>query len=252
MIIDAHCHASPKWFEPVETLLFQMDQNGVDKAVLTQLLGQFDNAYQTACVAAQPDRLASVVAAKSADDLRRLADAGVAGVRIAAASVDDALWEVAAEYGLPVSVSGMATVMIAPVFTARVAAMPRVDFVLEHLGGIGRPDFDGSEKTRREVLGLARFPNVALKVPGLGQMGKRIALDNDPPVDGEAADLLLTAVTHFSADRLMWGSDFPPVASREGYANALAWPMRVLGELTEAERTAIFGGTAARIFKLKD
>jgi L-fuconolactonase len=252
MIIDAHCHASPKWFEPVETLLFQMDRNGVERAVLTQILGQFDNDYQSACVAAHPDRLANIVSAKSADDLRRLADAGVVGVRIGAAMTDEPLWQVAAEYGLAVSVSGMASAMIAPAFAARVKAMPDLDFVLEHLGGIGRPDFAGSEETRSAVLDLARFPNISLKVPGLGQMGKRLSLDNDPPVDGDAADLLLTFVTLFGADRLMWGSDFPPVASREGYANALAWPRRVLGELTEAERAAIFGGTAARIFKLKD
>jgi L-fuconolactonase len=252
LIIDAHCHASPKWFEPVETLLFQMDRSGVERAMLTQLLGQFDNSYQTSCVAAHPSRLLNVVAAKDAEDLRRLADVGVAGVRIAAASADDALWEAAAEYGLPVSVSGMATAMIAPAFSERVGAMPQIDFVLEHLGGIGRPDFDGSEETQKAVFDLARFPNVSLKVPGLGQLGKRTALENDPPIDASAADSLLTAVTHFGADRLMWGSDFPPVAIREGYANALNWPRRALAELPEAERVAIFGGTAARIFKIKD
>jgi L-fuconolactonase len=252
MIIDAHCHASPIWFEPVETLLYQMDRNAVDYAILTQLLGQFDNNYQMACIAAHPDRLVSVVAAKTADELRRLAEIGVAGVRIGAASSDDSLWQAALDLGLAVSVSGMASAMIAPTFAARIEAMPQLDFVLEHLGGVARPDFDGSEETRKAVLNLARFLNVSLKVPGLGQMGKRISLNNDPPVDGLAADLLLTAVTHFGADRLMWGSDFPPVASREGYANALNWPLRVLGELTEAERAAISGGTAARIFKLKD
>jgi L-fuconolactonase len=252
MIVDAHCHASPRWFEPVETLLYQMDRNGVERAVLTQILGQFDNDYQLACVAAHPDRLVSVVAVQSADDLRRLADVGVAGVRIGAASSDDALWQVAVEHGLAVSVSGRASAMIAPNFTARIDAMPQLNFVLEHLGGIGRPDFDGSESTRAAVLELARFPNVALKLPGLGQMGKRIALDNDPPVDAEAANLILAAFTHFGADRLMWGSDFPPVASREGYANALAWPRRVLKEVAEVEQTAIFGGSAARIFELRD
>jgi L-fuconolactonase len=205
-----------------------------------------------ACVAAHPDRLVSVVAVKSADDLCRLADVGVAGVRIGAASSDDALWQVAVEHGFAVSVSGTASAMIAPNFAARIEAMPQLNFVLEHLGGIGRPDFDGSESTRAGVLELARFPNVALKLPGLGQMGKRIALDNDPPVDAEAANLILEAFTHFGADRLMWGSDFPPVASREGYANALAWPRRVLKDVTEAEQAAIFGGTAARIFELRD
>jgi predicted TIM-barrel fold metal-dependent hydrolase len=29
----------------------------------------------------------------------------------------------------------------------------------------------------------------------------------------------------FGASRIMWGSDFPPVAGREGYRNALQSPM---------------------------
>ena len=43
MIVDTHCHALPHWFEPVETLLHQMHANGVDKATLVQVRGQFDN-----------------------------------------------------------------------------------------------------------------------------------------------------------------------------------------------------------------
>jgi L-fuconolactonase len=252
VIIDAHCHASPRWFEPVETLLFQMDQNGIGCAVLTQLLGQYDNDYQMACLKAHPGRMASVVNASTADQLYRLADAGAAGVRLGATTMDDQLWQAAANAGLPVSVSGKAEAIISPAFVARIAAMPSVQFVFEHLGGIGRPDFDGSDATPADVFALSRFPNVALKIPGLGQMGKRLSLDNDPPIDGDAADLLHGAVTQFGADRLMWGSDFPPVASREGYANAIAWPMRALSKCSDAERAAIFGGTAARIFKLKD
>ena len=32
------------WYEAVETLLFEMDRNGVERAVLIQILGQSDNA----------------------------------------------------------------------------------------------------------------------------------------------------------------------------------------------------------------
>ena len=30
VIVDTHCHVSPYWYEPVETLLHQMNSNGVD------------------------------------------------------------------------------------------------------------------------------------------------------------------------------------------------------------------------------
>ena len=55
-IVDAHCHTTPVWYEPVESLLFQMDRNDVEKAVLIQIMGNYDNEYQFDCVAKHPDR----------------------------------------------------------------------------------------------------------------------------------------------------------------------------------------------------
>jgi len=43
VVVDTHCHASLDWYEPIETLLYEMDRNGVDRAVLVQINGQFDN-----------------------------------------------------------------------------------------------------------------------------------------------------------------------------------------------------------------
>ena len=51
-IIDTHCHAGRNWFEPIETLLFQMDSNGVDGAVLIQHGGTYDNDYLFECAEA--------------------------------------------------------------------------------------------------------------------------------------------------------------------------------------------------------
>ena len=52
LIVDTHCHALPHWFEPVEVLLHQMHANGVEKALLVQVRGQFDNRYLIECVPA--------------------------------------------------------------------------------------------------------------------------------------------------------------------------------------------------------
>jgi L-fuconolactonase len=74
-IVDAQCHVSTRWYEPVETLLAQMDRNGVAQAVLIQMLGEFDNGYQQACALNHPDRFVSVVAVDptTADACDRLA-----------------------------------------------------------------------------------------------------------------------------------------------------------------------------------
>jgi predicted TIM-barrel fold metal-dependent hydrolase len=47
----------------------------------------------------------------------------------------------------------------------------------------------------------------------------------------------------------MWGSDWPPVSSREGYDHALSFPMTHLSALSEDERAWIFGGTALEVWR---
>ncbi len=50
VVVDSHCHALDVWYEPVETLVSQMDSHDVDGAVLIQILGQYDNTYQQNCL----------------------------------------------------------------------------------------------------------------------------------------------------------------------------------------------------------
>jgi len=61
MVIDSHCHTADRWYEPIDTLLHQMDRHRVERAMLIQMLGQFDNGYQQDCAQRHPDRFVSVV-----------------------------------------------------------------------------------------------------------------------------------------------------------------------------------------------
>ena len=45
IIIDTHCHAGINWFEPIEILILQMEMNNVNKAILIQHAGVYDNSY---------------------------------------------------------------------------------------------------------------------------------------------------------------------------------------------------------------
>jgi L-fuconolactonase len=49
-IVDTHCHASPYWYAPVESLLDEMNRSRVDKAVLIQIGGMYDNSYLIECM----------------------------------------------------------------------------------------------------------------------------------------------------------------------------------------------------------
>ena len=62
--------------------------------------------------------------------------------------------------------------------------------------------------------------------------------------------LIEMAVAAFGPQRLMWGSDFPHVAEREGYGNCLRL-LRQHVQFGEAEdKEWIFGKTAATVFQM--
>ena len=54
----------------------------------------------------------------------------------------------------------------------------------------------------------------------------------------------------FGPDRLMYGSDWPVCLLAASYDGVLAGSRDVLGGLSDAERGAVFGGTAATVYRL--
>jgi len=60
--------------------------------------------------------------------------------------------------------------------------------------------------------------------------------------------LLPSAYAAFGANRMMWGSDYPPVSMREGYRNALRFTMERFADKSEEEQASIFGGVAGHLF----
>lgn len=250
MLVDAHAHVSSDWYEPVETLLAQMQRHGVERAVLTQLIGQVDNHYQLSCTRRHAGRFASVVwidaaAEDASQTLARLAEEGAAGVRLRPTAALN-VWQAALDCRLPVSCVGTAEGFAAPAFAALLKALPGLTVVLEHLGGSSQPPTTPAELELRHAMlaSLSRFDGVCLKLPGLGELLTR-------PPSGKpfgVSTLLEAALKSFGPDRLMWGSDFPVVSSREGYGNALKLVRECLADQPLAAQEAVFGGTARRIF----
>lgn len=260
-MIDSHCHVSGRWYEPVETLLFQMDRCGVERAVLVQLLGGTVNSAMREAAQAHPGRFAWVGAVDpGAPDFRALvneaASEGAAGLRMRAgwrSTGGDplSLWRDVADTGLAVSVVGPAVSFTDGKLAEVAAAMPELPLVLEHLGGLARPDVGDRDAALPVILSLREFPNITLKLPGLGQLAPRLPSPDasDQPLDLSSVGPLLDAIfSAFGGSRLMWGSDFPPVAAREGYANALAWTRDYIAERWSDAVEPAFGGTAARIW----
>jgi L-fuconolactonase len=52
-------------------------------------------------------------------------------------------------------------------------------------------------------------------------------------------------------DRLMWGSDWPVVTAKMAYRDWKGAVDRLVSPLSESERAAILGATAARVYGLE-
>lgn len=260
MIADSHCHVSLSWYEPVETLLFQMERHGVSHAVLVQMQGQTDNDYQFECVRRYPGRFAPVVVLDTErpdapDTLARLAERGASGVRLRATTRspgDDplAIWRAAGRLGLAVSCYGSGAEFAADDFAALVQSLPEAKFVIEHLGSHSRPDATDTERAARQrVFALSRFPNCSIKVTGLGEFCQRAMPVTEPfPFVRPIPPYLSQVCEAFGPQRMMWGSDYPPVDAREGYGNALRGTMAQFADRSEGDRALIFGDTARAVF----
>jgi L-fuconolactonase len=222
MIVDAHAHlwkatasaastiVDSRCDIPASLLRTYLAEHGVDRAVLVQPMypGE-DNSLILDVARAEPDRFAAVVVAHTPE--RLAACAGARGLRVRPVFEgigSDALWNAAR--GLVVSV--LARPEHLKDVAARAQQFPDVPIVIDH--------FMHGEA----VLELARFPNVHVKVSGMHHFAYTEALYRD-------------VRSRFGLDRMLWGSDFPHVLLRGGYAAALRVP--------DLERLS---ATAARLY----
>ena len=138
-------------------------------------------------------------------------------------------------------------------FAELAESLPDLPIIIEHLGSINTPDGEPAPfKIRQRVFSLARFPNVYIKVHGLGEFCRRTSPVTEPfPFERPVPPLLEMAYQAFGPSRMMWGSDYPPVSGREGYRNALHLTMGEFGSKSEEDRELIFGKVALGLFDFR-
>lgn len=131
-----------------------------------------------------------------------------------------------------------------PACTRAAAGHPGLTFVLDHLG---KPPIasGATEPWAAAVRAFAALPNTVCKLSG---MVTEADLATWTPADLRPyADLVLDA---FGPGRLMYGSDWPVCTLAAPYADVLATARRLTSALSGAERTALFEGTASRVYGL--
>ena len=128
--------------------------------------------------------------------------------------------------------------------TRAAAAVPDLRFVLDHLGK--PPIASGRTGTwAADLRGLAARPNTSAKLSGL--------VTEADWHHWKVADLrpyAEIALDAFGPARIMFGSDWPVSTLAATYFDVLAAARDLTGELSPAEREAVFSGTAISVYGL--
>ncbi len=151
-----------------------------------------------------------------------------------------------------------------PALAQLATARPDVPVIVNHLGGKVDPDAnaDTFDAWRRCVDTIAACPNAVMKVGGAQQrvgpweppfhMHQRSALRGSEALTELLYPFYAHAIQAFGPDRCMFESNFP--VDRECVSYRTLWNtfkrIAARAGLSESEKAAIFGGTAARVYRL--
>ena len=155
-----------------------------------------------------------------------------------------------------------------PTLAKLASAHPDVPIIVNHLGGKIDPDADQATIARWQacVESLADCPNVVMKCGGAQQ---RVGRSWEPPfhmyhrAEGplsseELCELLYPYYRHaietFGPDRCMFESNFPVDKECVSYRTLWNLMKRIASRmgLSESEKTSLFSGTAARVYRLPE
>ncbi len=147
-------------------------------------------------------------------------------------------------------------------FAALAAAVPSTTMVLDHFGtplGVGR--FEGKRDEifaawKDDIAAIAENSNVVAKLGGLAMPDNGFGWHaGDAPVSSdqfveEQARYYHHTIECFGADRCMFESNFP--VDRFSLSYAVFWNgcKKLAADYSETEQTAMFSGTAARVYGL--
>jgi len=150
-----------------------------------------------------------------------------------------------------------------PHVAALARAVPELTVIVDHCGGplgvgpfAGRRD-EGFAAWRREVLALAALPNVVMKLGGLAMEvgGYDFHRRDAPPSSEELATawrpVVETLIEAFGPARCMFESNFPVDKGMVGYGVLWNAFKRLSAGAGDAERAALFAGTARRVYRLR-
>src|SRR5271156_2979788 len=141
-------------------------------------------------------------------------------------------------------------------------AFPDTTIILNHVGGVlGVGPYRGRGHEilagwRKDIAALAKCPNVNMKLGGIGMtsFGFDFHERDTPPSSEELAtawrQYVEPCIESFGAERCMFESNFPPDKQSCGYTELWNAFKRITAGASAAEKSALYGGTAARVYRI--
>jgi L-fuconolactonase len=141
-------------------------------------------------------------------------------------------------------------------------AFPHTQIIVNHLGGLfGLGSHSGKlderfRSWRENIAALARCPNVAMKLGGLGMpiCALPSSFSKTAPTSVELArdwkPYIECCIQAFGVERCMFESNFPVDAATTSYAVLWNAFKRIVSGASADEKAALFSATARRIYKL--
>ena len=248
-VVDGYIHCGLSRYKPIEVVREMMAAGGVDRAVLVQHLGEFDNSYIEGVIRADPAHLIGIAmvdenepAAANAELERLAASDAFVGVRIPG-------WTLKAAPGLVRRVSELGLIVMLycregtaeylPELRALLDARPDCRMMLTHLANPVKPEEPGFAK-HDAVFELAKHPGVQFQLSG---MHMRTEYPYAP-----LFPLIEQAVDAFGVDRIVWGSNYPPLGGVEEYAREARLMLEGGLPVPAAAIPAVAGGNALRFY----
>jgi predicted TIM-barrel fold metal-dependent hydrolase len=229
-------------------LLSEMDDAGVNRAVVVPHLSDAANDRALAAARAFPDRLAVMRSLDVTDSgatsiVANCRQLGASGLRLSFREHDDRLtkgdsdwvWPIAEAAGLPIMIWAPGRLSI----LGRIAeSYPGLRLIVDHMGcrrqGLAKDPFDHLP----ELLALAPHPNIAVKATALPCYSRETYPFADVHIP------LRSTIDAFGAERIFWGSDLTRLTC--SYSACIDLFMHGLPWLSSEDKRLMMGAALCR------
>ena len=124
-----------------------------------------------------------------------------------------------------------------------IKAFPGVKMILVHAGMLTVRTQAAIDQWRAALTAMAAFPNLHVKISGLGMYSSGITLP-------QTRQVIRDVIQIFGPERTIYGSNFPLEKLHASYAEFFGIYRTVLAEYTEAEQRAVLHDNAAKFYRI--